>query len=169
MVCPGFLSYSINIDLPFTVSNFNILVGGFFCFFKKTINSEDTTMPPRRKNMHVLRGFSIFFFYWNSSNTKLPFIFNKNKVACKGVFIIFIWFYCKYHVGSGVIGYLYVYKLLFIFRNDWIMLSMRQRVGVSIVARCLYRGGPLSLGFSLSPLSSSRKLCCPLQKTVGQI
>jgi hypothetical protein len=96
-------------------------------------------MPPRRGNMHVLRGFSIFFFYWNNSNTKLPLIFNKNKVACKSVFI---WFYYKYHVGSGIIRYLYVYKLLFIFRNDWIMLSMRQRVGVSIVARCLYKGGP---------------------------
>jgi hypothetical protein len=35
MVRPGFLSYRTNIDLPFRVSNFNILVGGFFCFFKK--------------------------------------------------------------------------------------------------------------------------------------
>jgi hypothetical protein len=68
-------------------------------------------------NMCVLRGFSIFSFNWNSSNTKLPLGFNKNNAACRCVFVVAIWFYCKYHVGSEVIGYLYVYKLLFIFKT----------------------------------------------------
>jgi len=67
--------------------------------------------------MCVLRGFSIFSFNWNSSNTKLPLGFNKNNDACRCVFVVAIWFYCKYHVGSEVIGYLYVYKLLFIFKT----------------------------------------------------
>jgi len=49
---------------------------------------------------------------------KLPLDFNKkNKATYRGVFLVFIWLYFKYHVGLGVIGYLYVYKLLFIFRN----------------------------------------------------
>jgi hypothetical protein len=56
-------------------------------------------------------GASLSFFYWNSLNTKLSLGFNKNKAICRGVFIIFLWFYCKYHVGLHVIGYLYVYKL----------------------------------------------------------
>jgi hypothetical protein len=49
---------------------------------------------------------------------KLPLDFNKkNKATCRGVFVVSIWLYFKYHVGLGVISYLYVYKLLFIFRN----------------------------------------------------
>lgn len=65
------------------------------------------------------------------SNTKLPLGFNKNKVACRGIFIVSIWFYCKYQMGSGVIGYLYVYKLLFIFINDLSVLSTCQRVAAA--------------------------------------
>ena len=96
----GFLGYNIDIDLPFMAQNFNLWVGGFFCFFfLKKKNNEDTTMSLRGGNMHVLRGLFILFFYWNSSNTKLPLNFNKNKVICGGAFVIFIWFYCKYHVG----------------------------------------------------------------------
>jgi hypothetical protein len=48
----------------------------------------------------MLRGFSVlFFYYWNNSNAKLFLDFKRNKVACSGIFIIFIWFYCKYYVG----------------------------------------------------------------------
>jgi hypothetical protein len=32
MVCSGFLSYNTDIDLPFRAPNFNLWVGGFFCF-----------------------------------------------------------------------------------------------------------------------------------------
>lgn len=67
------------------------------------------------------------------SNTKLLLVFNKNKVVYKDVFIIFIWFYCKYYVGLGVIGYLYIYKFLFIFRNG--VLSTRQWVGTAYTIR----------------------------------
>jgi hypothetical protein len=35
----------------------------------------------------------------------------KHKVAYKGVFVVFLWFYCKYHVVLRIIEYLYVYKL----------------------------------------------------------
>lgn len=57
-------------------------------------------MPIKGVNIHVMRGFSVFFFNLNNLNTKLSLSFNKNKVAYKGVFIIPVWFYCKYHVGS---------------------------------------------------------------------
>jgi len=63
---------------------------------------------------------------------KLPLDFNKkNKATYRGVFLVFIWLYFKYHVGLGVIGYLYVYKLLFIFRNGWRVLSTHQQVGAA--------------------------------------
>jgi len=48
-------------------------------------------MPLKGRNMHVLRGFTVLFFYWNSLNTKLSLGLNKNKVACRGVFVISIW------------------------------------------------------------------------------
>jgi hypothetical protein len=38
-------------------------------------------------------------------------IWVKHKVAYKGVFVVFLWFYCKYHVGLRIVEYLYVYKL----------------------------------------------------------
>jgi len=48
-----------------------------------------------------------------------PWVLKEKKVACRGVFVVSIWFCCKYQVGSEVIGYLYVYKLLFILKNGW--------------------------------------------------
>jgi len=50
------------------------------------------------KNMHVLRGFSVLFFYWNNLNMKLSLSLKRNKATCKVVFIVSIWFYYKYHV-----------------------------------------------------------------------
>jgi hypothetical protein len=196
MVCLGFLSYSTNIDLPFRAPNFNLWVGGFLCHFKKKNKQWRYNHAPEEENIHVFRGFSIFFFFWNSSNMKLPLSFNKNKVVCRGVFVVFIWFYCKYHVGSRVIGYLYVYKLLFMFRNGWSMLSKRcphhlggacdSKKELSTAFRAgldaprhprhngmvLVRRRPtkkLRLGFFCPSLSPPRKLCCPLQKPVGKI
>jgi hypothetical protein len=43
------------------------------------------------RNMHVLRDFTVLFFYWNHLNTKLSLDLNKNKAAYRGVFIISIW------------------------------------------------------------------------------
>jgi len=83
IVCSGFLSYSIDIDLPFKAPNFNLWVGGFFCHFKKNKKQWRYNHAPKEGNIHVFRGFSIFFFYWNSSNMKLPLSFNKNKVLCR--------------------------------------------------------------------------------------
>ena len=48
-----------------------------------------------------------------------PWVLKKNKVACRDVFIVLIWFCCKYRVGSRVIKYLYIYKLLFILKKGW--------------------------------------------------
>jgi hypothetical protein len=42
---------------------------------------------------------------------------------CRCIFIILIWFCCRYHVGSGVIKHFYVYKLLFILKNGWRVLG----------------------------------------------
>ena len=65
IVRSSFLGYNIDIDLPFREQSFDLWVGGFFyLFFLKKKNSEDITMFLRGGNMHVLRGFTVFFFFY---------------------------------------------------------------------------------------------------------
>jgi hypothetical protein len=65
-----------------------------------------------------VEGLLRLFFLLKQFKYKITIEFQqKNKATYRGVFVVSIWFYCKYHVGFRVIGYLYVYKLLFIFKN----------------------------------------------------
>jgi hypothetical protein len=59
------------------------------------------------KNMHVLKGFSALLFYWNNLNMKLSLSLKRTKATYKGVFVVSIWFYYKYHVKlpDQVFGY----------------------------------------------------------------
>ena len=76
------------------------------------------------KKIYMYWGVSLSFFF-NSEDTKLPLVFEKNKVVYNGVFVVLIWFCYKYQVGSGIINYFYVYKLLFILKNGWPMQGTR--------------------------------------------
>jgi hypothetical protein len=74
--------------LPFGAQNFNIWVGDS-CLFKKkkTLNNEVTAMPLGGKKYICIERFLCLFFL-NSTNTKLPMGFEKNK-AYIGVFLSF--------------------------------------------------------------------------------
>ena len=120
MIHSDFFCYNINIDFPFRAQNFNLRVGGFLVFSKKNKFSGVTTLPLRGEKYTYVEGLLCLFLFiktvqiWN-----YPWVLKEKKVACRGVFVVSIWFCCKYQVGSGVIGYLYVYKLLFILKNGW--------------------------------------------------
>jgi len=72
------------------------------------------------KKYTCIEGLLHLFLFLNNANTKLPLGFEKkNKATCRGVFIVLIWFCCKYQVRLRVIKYFYVYKLLFILKKGW--------------------------------------------------
>jgi hypothetical protein len=123
MIYSGFLGCNIDVDLPFWKQNFNFRVGSFFYLVKKKKNNKDIIMPLRR-NMHVFRSFTVFFFYWNSSNIKLPLGFTVTRLHVR-VFMSFS------------------YKLLFIFGNDCQTL----RSGIAIRPKGKRRG-PFNLIFN---------------------
>ena len=86
----GFLSLQILISL--LGYKFLIFGLGASLVFSRKINNEDTIIPFKGGTyIFVLRGFTILLFYWNNSNTKISLNFNKNKDACRDVFIVFIW------------------------------------------------------------------------------
>jgi hypothetical protein len=59
---------------------------GFFLFKKK--NSKKTIMPLKKREYACVKGFYHLFFYWNNLNIRLSLSFDKNKVTCRGVFIV---------------------------------------------------------------------------------
>jgi len=63
MVRLGFLGYNIDTDLPSEHKFLTFRLGAsFIFFFKKKKRWRYNHAPKRRKNMHVLRGFSVFSF-----------------------------------------------------------------------------------------------------------
>jgi len=64
------------------------------CLFK-----TKSTVPPGGEKYACVERLLRSFFYWNNSNAKLYLDFKRNKVICRGIFIVFIWFYCKYYMG----------------------------------------------------------------------
>ena len=56
-----------------------------------------------------------FLFFFKTIKLRQPFDFEKIKAVREGVFIFFIWFCYNSQVGSEVIKYFNMHKLLFKF------------------------------------------------------
>jgi hypothetical protein len=89
MIHSDFFCYNINIDFPFRAQNFNLRVGGFLVFSKKTNLVELQPCLWEGKNIHMLRGFSVFFFLLKQCNYGITLGFWKKRRLHVGVFLSF--------------------------------------------------------------------------------
>ena len=91
MIHSDFFCYNINIDLLFRAQNFNLRVGGFLLSFKKKIQIQWSYNHAfeRGKNIHMLRGFSVFFFLLKQCKYGITLGFWKKRRLHVGVFLSF--------------------------------------------------------------------------------
>lgn len=87
-----FLSYSIDTNLPFKKQNFNLWVEGFFClfFYKKNKQWKYNHYPWGGKIYMYWGALSSFSFIETIQIENYPWI-SKNKIVCKGIFVVFKW------------------------------------------------------------------------------
>ena len=88
MLCFFFFCYNINTDLLLMVQIFNLWMGDSFIFLKK-LNNEVTIMFLGEKKYTCIEEFfhPFFFKQWKY---EITFEFQKDKVACRNVFVILI-------------------------------------------------------------------------------